>query len=87
MDNNKDKAVALRYDPLTNQSPYVIAKGEKWLADKIVEIGSKHGIPLYKDARLVNRLLTVDVTSEIPPELYEAVASVLVFIYRLDQSG
>lgn len=53
--------------------------------DKIIEIAKQHDIPLYKDKNLVQLLEALEIETEIPPELYQAVAEVLAFIYRLNQ--
>ncbi|HKM17697.1 MAG TPA: EscU/YscU/HrcU family type III secretion system export apparatus switch protein [Limnochordia bacterium] len=79
------RAVALRYDPAKNLSPEVLAKGESWLGEEIIRLAQEHDIPLYKDPELVNQLMRVETAAEIPPELYESVAVVLAFVYRLDQ--
>lgn len=82
-----NKAVALRYDPNINNSPEVVAKGVHLIADDIIALGKKYNIPLYQDPALVNQLISLDIDSEIPPELYHAVAVVLAFIYRLDRQA
>ena len=79
------RAVALRYDPGKNLSPEVLAKGESWLGEEIIRLAQEHDIPLYKDPELVDQLMRAEIASEIPAELYEAVAVVLAFVYRLDQ--
>jgi flagellar biosynthesis protein len=62
----------------------VKAKGSGSIADKIIEIAKQHDIPLVKDKNLVQVLEALDLETEIPPELYRAVAEVLAFIYRLN---
>ena len=52
--------------------------------DKIIEIARQHDIPMVKDENLVQVLEALDLETEIPPELYRAVAEVLAFIYRLN---
>jgi len=78
------KAVALKYDQKKNNAPKVIARGRGEMAEKIIEIAKKHHLPLYEDKNLVSILEALEVESEIPPELYRAVAEVLAFIYRLN---
>jgi len=58
----------------------VIAKGRGELAERIIELARKEGIPVVEDKPLVEALLRVEVFEEIPPSLYEAVARVLVFV-------
>ena len=79
------KAVALKYDQEKANAPKVVAKGRGEVAEKIIEIAKAHNLPLYEDKNLVSILEALEVESEIPPELYRAVAEVLAFIYRLNR--
>lgn len=81
----KEKAAALAYDKVG--VPRVVAKGVGEVAKKIIETAEAEGIPIEKDELLVEALMQVDLTKEIPPELYQAVAELLAFIYRLEQAG
>ena len=78
------KAVALKYDDKKNKAPRVIAKGRGDIAEKIIEVAKAHNVPLYEDKNLVQLLEALELETEIPPELYRAVAEVLAFIYRLN---
>ena len=78
------KAVALKYDREKNGAPKVIAKGRGEIAEKIIAIAREHNLPLYEDRNLVQILEALDLETEIPPELYRAVAEVLAFVYRLN---
>jgi|WetSurMetagenome_2_1015567.scaffolds.fasta_scaffold00292_3 flagellar biosynthesis protein len=82
MDKRK-KAAALRYKLGKDTAPKVVAKGSGNIAEKILELAKEHKIPLREDPQLVEVLSTIDLNSEIPPELYKAVAEVLAFIYRM----
>ncbi len=75
------KAVALKYDSKKDPAPKVVAKGAGSLAEKILEIARKHGIPIQENAPLADALFRLDLGQEIPPELYLAVAEVLAFVY------
>ncbi len=77
-------AVALGYDPDVDKSPYVIAAGKGYMADKIIEESKKSNVPQYKDAKLANTLSKLDIGENVPPELYEVVAQVLVFVDKMD---
>lgn len=79
----QQQAVAIGYNRKVDRAPRVLAKGRGELADRIVEVARAHGIPLREDPTLVNLLAQLEVEQEIPPVLYEAVAEVLAFIYRL----
>ena len=76
----RKKAVALKYEQSRDQAPRVVAKGAGELAEKIIEVAKKHGVPVVEDKGLVSALMKVEVYEEIPPELYRAVAKVLVFV-------
>ncbi|HAA90218.1 MAG: FlhB domain protein [Thermoanaerobacterales bacterium 50_218] len=77
-------AVALRYRQNEDNAPRVVATGRGELAWRIIREAEKHGIPLYEDPQLVTLLSKLPLGTEIPPELYEAVAKVLAFVYTLD---
>jgi flagellar biosynthesis protein len=79
------KAVALRYERGTDKAPRVVAKGDRLLADRIVEIARVHRIHVHEDPDLVAALATLEVDREIPESLYYAVAEVLAFVYHLNQ--
>jgi flagellar biosynthesis protein len=79
------KAVALRYERGTDKAPRLVAKGDRLLADRIVEIARAHQIHVHEDPDLVAALATLDVDREIPESLYYAVAEVLAFVYHLNQ--
>ncbi|MBW2427963.1 MAG: EscU/YscU/HrcU family type III secretion system export apparatus switch protein [Deltaproteobacteria bacterium] len=78
------KAVALKYDGKTDKAPRVVAKGTGHIAQKIMEIAKEHKVPLCEDKNLVQVLAALDLETEIPAELYHAVAEVLALIYRLN---
>lgn len=77
-------AVAIKYDPELYDAPYVIAKGADYLAQKIKETAKEHHIEIVENKPLARMLYAnVDVGSVVPPELYQAVAEVLAFVYHL----
>ena len=86
MKNKKQssKAAAVSYDAGKDRAPRVVAKGSGNVADKIIEIARQHDIPMVKDKNLVQVLEALDLNTEIPAELYRAVAEILAFIYRLN---
>jgi flagellar biosynthesis protein len=79
------KAVALRYDPPADSAPVVTAKGQGFLADKIIEMAQASYIPIREDRVLVQTLSLLDLDKQIPPEAYRAVAEILAFLYGLDR--
>lgn len=81
----KDRlATALKYNPSEQVAPKVIAKGVGYVADAILSKGAENDIPVYKDEKLSQQLYNLSVGEEIPEELYELVAEVLIFIAKLD---
>lgn len=78
------KAVAVKYDRDKDRAPKVVAKGKNAIARRIIEAAKENNVPVYPDKDLVQVLETLDIDYEIPPELYRAVAEVLVFIYSIN---
>lgn len=78
------KAVALKYDPDKDRAPVVAAKGAGLLAERIIELARETGVPVREDPELVRYLAALDLYQEIPPQLYEVVAEILAFVYRMD---
>ena len=85
MPQKPKKAVALKYKPGDDHAPRVTAKGTGRLAERIIEMARKHGIPVKDAPDLVEVLSRLDLHDEIPPELYVVVAELLAFVYRLNQ--
>lgn len=79
------KAAALRYDSSGDHAPKVVAKGRGKMAERIVALARAHQVPLVEDRNLVQMLEALDLDTEIPATLYQAVAEVLVFVYRMNQ--
>ncbi len=79
-------AVALRYVPERQLAPDVVGTGRGDTAQRILELAHEHGIPVRQDQDLVTLLAALDVGEEIPTELYEVVAEVLSYLYRLNES-
>jgi flagellar biosynthesis protein FlhB len=75
--NPEHLAVALRYVEGESDAPQVIAKGERLVAARIVEIARQAGVPILRDVPLARALFSLEVGEEIPEALYEAVAEVL----------
>lgn len=84
MPEKSKKAIALKYKPGDDHAPRVTAKGTGRLAERIIEMARKHGIPVKDDPDLVEVLSRLDLHEEIPPELYVVVAELLAFVYRLN---
>lgn len=77
-------AVALKYDKESSLAPIVIAKGADYLAQKIKEVAREHKVEIVENKPLARMLYyNVDIDQEIPPELYQAVAEILAYVYGL----
>lgn len=77
-------AVAIQYDADKYDAPIVLAKGEDYLAQKIKEAAREHKIEIVENKPLARMLYAnVDVGQLVPPELYQAVAEVLAFVYQI----
>ena len=78
-------AVALRYKPDQDAAPVVLARGQDELALRIVRTAEEHHVAVVENVPLARALYaSTEVNREIPPELYNAVAEVLVYVYRVD---
>lgn len=77
-------AIAIKYDREKEAAPIVVAKGVDHLAQKIKEIAKENSVEIVENKPLARALYaSVDIGKEIPPELYQAVAEVLAFVYKL----
>ena len=77
-------ASALKYDMGKDDAPYVVALGEGYVAEKIIEKGKEHGVKVVEDKPLAKMLQSLSIGDEIPEELYQVVAQILAFIGDLD---
>lgn len=85
--SNKPKskqAIALEYNP-EDIAPKVVATGSGHLAERIISEAEKADIPIHQDEKLAKTLSKLDVGDAIPPELYEVVAEILVFVDAMDK--
>ncbi len=85
-DKNK-LAVALAYEMERDDAPRVAAKGKGYLAQQIIDLAKKHNIEVRQDADLAQLLSKLDIDAPIPLEAYAAVAEILSYIYRANQSA
>lgn len=77
-------AVAIKYDPELADAPVVLAKGADYVAAKIKEIARENKIEIVENKPLARMLYAnVEIGDTVPPELYQAVADVLAFVYHL----
>lgn len=80
--DTRRRAAALHYSHGT-AAPTLVAKGQGFIADKILATAQQHGVPIHQDPALVDALSRLNLGEQIPTELFSAVATVIAFIYRL----
>lgn len=86
-DNEKQKikqAVAIEYDP-GDVAPRIVATGRGKLAERIIEQAKENDVPIHEDEKLAGTLSKLDIGEYIPPELYEVVAEILVFVDNMEK--
>ena len=83
--NDADKtAVAISYEP-GEAAPKILATGKGKVAEKIIETAKENKVPTNKDNKLASTLSKLQIGDMIPPELYEVVAEILVFVDDMDR--
>ncbi|MCH5334012.1 MAG: EscU/YscU/HrcU family type III secretion system export apparatus switch protein [Agathobacter sp.] len=84
-EDDQDKtAVAIAYEP-GDQAPRILASGKGKIAERIIETAKENKVPTYKDNKLAATLSKLQIGDMIPPELYEVVAEILVFVDDMDR--
>ncbi len=81
------RAVAVRYDMASDEAPRLVAKGQRLMAEQIIALAEEHGIHVHEDPGLVALLAKLELDTPIPEDLYQAVAEVLAFVYRLNREA
>ncbi|SHJ52374.1 flagellar biosynthesis protein [Anaerocolumna jejuensis DSM 15929] len=77
-------AVALGYSP-EDAAPRIIATGKGFLADKILKGAKENQIPIHEDNKLASSLSKLDLGDYIPPELYQVVSEIMIFVDDMDR--
>lgn len=77
-------AVAVAYNP-GDVAPKILAAGKGAVAERIIEKAEENDIPFYQDNQLAETLSKLEIGDTIPPELYEVVAEILVFVDDMDR--
>ena len=80
---DRPEAVALAYRT-GDYAPQIIAKGRGLVADNIIREARKHGVYVHESPQLVSLLMQVDMDQHIPPQLYQAVAELLAWLYKME---
>ena len=83
-EKKKKTAVALAYEP-GEEAPKILATGKGEVAERIIDEAKKNDVPFYKDSALAETLSKLKLGDAIPPELYEVVAQILVFVDKMDR--
>lgn len=79
------RAVALKYEPQSNQAPRITAKGQGVIAERILALAEEHQIHVHESPELLEVLIRLELGDEIPEALYRAIAEVIAFAYRLNE--
>ena len=82
--DNVKSAIALEYNP-HEEAPTIIATGKGLLAEKIIEKAKEANVPIHQDDKLAKTLSKLEIGDMIPPELYSAVAEILVFVDAMEK--
>jgi flagellar biosynthesis protein len=85
--NKRKQAIALQYEAERQHAPKIVAKGKGLIAENILEKAKEHDVPIQEDRNLVELLGNLDINESIPEELYQAVAEVFAFLYRVDKEA
>ena len=80
---HSQQAIALAYAS-GDLAPRVVAKGRGMIAERIIATAREHDIFVHESRDLVALLMQVDLDNHIPPALYQAVAEILAWLYRLE---
>lgn len=73
------KAVALTYDEERHAAPVIVASGTGYMAERIIETAQEAGVPVYEDNSLATVLTQLELGSEIPEQLYQAIVDIYVY--------
>ena len=82
--NKVKQAIALEYNP-SEDAPKVIASGKGVLAEKIIAKAQESDVPIHRNDKLADTLSRLEIGDMIPPELYEVVAEILIFVDSMDK--
>ncbi|PAF45459.1 EscU/YscU/HrcU family type III secretion system export apparatus switch protein [Helicobacter sp. 11S02629-2] len=80
------KAAALAYDKDKDSSPRLVASGVGQIAQAIIQKAEEFDVPLFKNEVLVDSLVHMDLNANVPPELYQAVVEVFVWLQNTEKN-
>ena len=78
-------AIAIEYDARIMEAPKIIARGRGALAQQIKRVAKQHRVPIVRNVPLARGLIDLEHDEEIPPEFYDAVAEILMFVQSLER--
>ncbi|WP_286239938.1 EscU/YscU/HrcU family type III secretion system export apparatus switch protein [Neptuniibacter halophilus] len=82
-DEQRQKAIALKYDQAMGRAPLIVAKGMGEIAEQIISLAEEHGVHIHESPELVEVLIRLELGDEIPESLYRAIAEVIAFAFSL----
>lgn len=82
--NKVKRAAALSYNENMN-APTIVASGKGKVAENIIKEAEKNDVPVYQDKKLATILTEMEIGEQIPEELYELVAKIMVFVGDMDE--
>ncbi|MGH1462441.1 MAG: EscU/YscU/HrcU family type III secretion system export apparatus switch protein [Neptuniibacter sp.] len=83
--DQRQKAIALKYDQDGSHAPLIVAKGMGEIAEQIIQLAEENNIHIHESPELVEVLIRLELGDEIPESLYRAIAEVIAFAYSLKQ--
>jgi flagellar biosynthesis protein len=83
-DKENKTAVALAYEP-GDAAPKILATGKGELAQRIIDTANENKVPVHRDDKLAETLSKLQIGNTIPPELYDVIAEILVFVSDMDK--
>jgi flagellar biosynthesis protein len=83
--DQRQKAIALKYDQDAGKAPLIVAKGMGEIAEQIIQLAEENDIHIHESPELVEVLIRLELGDEIPESLYRAIAEVIAFAYSLKQ--
>jgi flagellar biosynthesis protein len=83
-DKENKTAVALAYNP-GDAAPKILATGKGELAQRIIDTANENKVPVHRDDKLAETLSKLQIGNTIPPELYDVIAEILVFVRDMDK--
>lgn len=83
----RKKAAALAYEEFKDHAPRVVASGQGKIAEAIIAKANEFNVPLFCNVELVDSLIKMEVNSSVPPELYQAVVDVFIWLQNTENSS